>query len=1060
MYFYSAGVTIHSPFGYINDPDTNEQNLFCGDPDYFINAGNTYTDAQTAVQSQYSDGKTPCEQVTFFCNNYTNTENNCTMIQDYDDDEDYFSSIGSIAFQCFPTFLTSIYKNLCLGSCPNSPTQAPTAAPSFAPTATTSTPTAAPSYSPTPAPSIAPTDRPTATPSSAPSVAPSLAPTLSPTLSPSLAPSIAPSLAPTLTPTSPPTTAPSSAPSIAPTAAPTLDPTDAPSFSPSAIPTNAPTIKPTAAPSVAPSKAPSVAPTMTPTGEPTATPSFAPTAKPSEAPTNSPTPAPTRAPTEGDTFTHYLPIIYTFGNLTDEIKANISSKRGKMIPLIQRIIERGYFDEKFLKYSQFRVLINKINEDLVEKLTDDSWIFWGKEKDPLTLECQIDCDFSDCVFISNIDMSNAIINPSGRRLLAKQETTEQCNQLTAFQAITQCNLATYFDRNVDFTVNNADTFSEESVVCSKDCGNSASFDYVLWSIMGFLGLMAFISILAFLYNKRFLCTLPGFNPVDDAQWTALLIFGIQAWDFVSDINLSFEIWGDLNGNTVPDTDDEAYTGFKDANILILIAAVGSTASIVLPYVVNLAIAANIKRLIRKNNAAKAYFQYYSAIYVLFVVLSGGAYPALAVVSSNIFGLVMFNSGLTKYEMKKLSKIKIFGTIILENLPQLFCQVLYSYVLDEITETTQLAFCASLLSVTASTLSYWIEKNAADTTAVQYYLSFECSHKMRGGTKERGQNSGILPYDDIGDEEDADQIATAKTFNMSGEEIVNDKENLEDYGPAQNVKKLGLTEEEKLLCLKHKGLKFALSEGMAEVFGVSSNNLEIGYTQITKYGIIVHIVHYVYNSDLEEIEEESNVSIGASFFTSQLYSNHIKEINQVFRTHYKFPNAKEFEVRYSRKYPSDTMGKAATNKILPGTNGDADDGDEPMNEKRASVMQQMMKRMQTLSGLPAVEKEGGLRKYRGLLGDEETLYDGGDVEMIDMTGTRRNNEVDVKRRLNNVMRKCKFVSEVEKREFLMGWINDDEKKIEEEDEVNNIYDDGQDDETGAPFIQDKTVSVAL
>ena len=83
----------------------------------------------------------------------------------------------------------------------------------------------------------------------------------------------------------------------------------------------------------------------------------------------------------------------------------------------------------------------------------------------------------------------------------------------------------------------------------------------------------------------------------------------------------------------------------------------------------------------------------------------------------MFDLVMFNSGVTRYQMKNLSKIKIFGTIMLENLLQLLCQMLYAYVIEEMTQTPQLPFCASLLSVTASTLSYWIEKNAADTTAV-------------------------------------------------------------------------------------------------------------------------------------------------------------------------------------------------------------------------------------------------------------------------------------------------------------------------------------------------------
>ena len=83
-------------------------------------------------------------------------------------------------------------------------------------------------------------------------------------------------------------------------------------------------------------------------------------------------------------------------------------------------------------------------------------------------------------------------------------------------------------------------------------------------------------------------------------------------------------------------------------------------------------------MIRKNDAAKAWFTNYSTLFVILVVCSGGCHPSLTLVSSNIFGLWLFNSGLTLYELRKLQKIKIIGTILLENVPQLFCQFLYVY----------------------------------------------------------------------------------------------------------------------------------------------------------------------------------------------------------------------------------------------------------------------------------------------------------------------------------------------------------------------------------------------
>ncbi len=56
------------------------------------------------------------------------------------------------------------------------------------------------------------------------------------------------------------------------------------------------------------------------------------------------------------------------------------------------------------------------------------------------------------------------------------------------------------------------------------------------------------------------------------------------------------------------------------------------------------------------------------------------------------------------------------------------QALYAYTTG-ITDAVALAFVASLLSVTASTLSYLIEIDTSDTTAVQYYLFTKCSERQ-------------------------------------------------------------------------------------------------------------------------------------------------------------------------------------------------------------------------------------------------------------------------------------------------------------------------------------------
>ncbi len=114
------------------------------------------------------------------------------------------------------------------------------------------------------------------------------------------------------------------------------------------------------------------------------------------------------------------------------------------------------------------------------------------------------------------------------------------------------------------------------------------------------------------------------------------------------------------------TNDEFTT-----NIWVTICAVGSVLFVCIPYFVNIYFAANIKNYLSlsKNECARSYFENYSSIFVTLVCLCGGVHPALTVCSSAMFGLNVINSGLTKHELKQLHKIKVIGTVIFENLPQ-------------------------------------------------------------------------------------------------------------------------------------------------------------------------------------------------------------------------------------------------------------------------------------------------------------------------------------------------------------------------------------------------------
>lgn len=69
--------------------------------------------------------------------------------------------------------------------------------------------------------------------------------------------------------------------------------------------------------------------------------------------------------------------------------------------------------------------------------------------------------------------------------------------------------------------------------------------------------------------------------------------------------------------------------------------------------------------IAENPAARAWFQSHLAQFIIMSLFTAGTYPVLRLVSSRLFGLEFFNSGLLSGDLHKLSKIKIRSTIYFE-----------------------------------------------------------------------------------------------------------------------------------------------------------------------------------------------------------------------------------------------------------------------------------------------------------------------------------------------------------------------------------------------------------
>eukprot|EP01083_Nonionella_stella_P173965 601763_1 len=1023
FYQYSDNVHIHNALGYTeSNLQCGATNAYITlDDDHNTISSAVFTLFTSDIPNSFSYYG-PCDSIQFTCNHTSQ----CTMSSSLtraDTEPDFMDF-----YECYgKSYYKDISNQHCVGSreC-GGPTQSPTAAPSFSPTqhttsptsapsmsptsdptaAPTVSPTAAPSYSPSTSPSTAPTSPPTTAPSRAPSLNPTLAPTTTPSASPSAVPSIAPTMSPstspTMTPSAPPTlapssvptrspssapsamptsaptTAPSAAPSFAPsdsptyapsdapsltptltpTSSPTFAPTDAPTLTPSASPSIAPTIAPSAVPSASPTLTPTSAPTISPTTKPTSSPSksptlspvespttapstsptLAPSATPSASPTIAPTPIPTRQPTVAKPYDSFIDLIYGLEHVSPEYIKLLVRNAVNITNQIRLFVEWGYAvdDHLVVDFDDFWVQILQINEFIVEDIVDKDKVALSKSRQQLEISATMKCNEAICYHImDNYDQS-----------AFEESVTDHIR--TYFAAISR-------NQNADQNEDENDSDKLVFVVLSSSLPmelyppDSKATNYVFIVTTAMVILLVIVSFWAAIYNSWKCCNIPGFSNVDDGRWGALMIFALQFWDFVSDVNLAIEI---LSNNLLT------------THMLVLISGVGSVTFVLVPYLANLIIAVRIKNLVKRNEAAKAWFQQNTAVFTILVVLSGGCYPALAVVSSNIFGLRMTSCGLTQYELKQMGKIKILGTILLENLPQLVCQALYSLAIGAITQTVALAFVASFLSVTASSLSYLIDRDSSDTPPAQYYL-------ITRRVEQLIEPNAINQYD--GDDDDVDEmnlttapytaIQTVGTDSMDiiyaqtpdnddGANALKDEEepkymirvtsaSTATPSPSPNVNsatdsnanttgncgdgegvsavttgstrfnriasrrdaslthdKTDITAEQRRKFLNNRGRTYALGEEIAEVFAIPPKNIEVGYSNITKKGIITHIVHYVYEEDLESISAE-HLEVSPQMFTEQLCIAMGKQLTSVFIKHFGLTKG-EFETNYSHK----------------------------------------------------------------------------------------------------------------------------------------------------------------
>eukprot|EP01083_Nonionella_stella_P139707 426756_1 len=790
MYEHSDNIVFDNGIGYLSadnnvECNTNRYIKFQGD------MNETVDSVSTAVMNEYMNGL-PCSDIQILCGNKAcgmTYHVNPTKIQSLNTELNYAG--------CYWINVDIIQDFWCEGECEYSPTPPPTFTPTQQPTQPTSNPSMSPSSAPTISPSSAPTHLPTIPPSQSPSVPPSAAPSGVPTSIPSAAPSLSPSNTPSVSP------------SISPSNFPSISPSDAPSYSPSITPSTAPTFSPSTAPSFSPSTAPSNAPSIAP--------SDAPSYSPSNSPSSPPSAAPTRVPTRDvdDIYKYRILVQYALSNLTTSNVEFIVNNTLKAANAMQQIIERRYFSDETLEYSQFYVYIESINDkNFREESEDETLTVYDLDilylKAPVILDTQIDCAerVSDSILIKTATDS--------------------------FTETVQSEMRTYFDNN--HLIFSVESDTDELRAQSK-FGPAPDYTAVYLSIavlvLGFLGTAA-----AFLMNQM------SGTKVDNADFAVPLLISIAMYDFYSDINFAIQVWYRASG-----TMDDLKTWL----------AIGATFFTITPLVTNLAYAMRISRqkTIEMNPAARAWFTQNLNMFIVISFMCSGTYPALLLVSSRIYGVDFFNTGLLHSELHELSKIKIKSTVLMENAPQLLIQIVYSFTIGEIESGTLLAFVASSLSVAASLIIYQAQKDLLSQGHMNKYF--------------------------------------IKFYDTAGQKNIDQKQQLR--------------------IRQKKGLKEKMAFALSSAFQSTPKSIEVGFVTLMGNGCVINIQHFVFEDDMENLREKLrkklknagarfhgiDVQVTSDMFVENLYDIHRKPVADALSYHFFDHVDGSFSVSYHKTY---------------------------------------------------------------------------------------------------------------------------------------------------------------
>ena len=127
-----------------------------------------------------------------------------------------------------------------------------------------------------------------------------------------------------------------------------------------------------------------------------------------------------------------------------------------------------------------------------------------------------------------------------------------------------------------------------------------------------------------------------------------------------------------------------------------------------------------------NNHASSFVSKNKSMIVLCVLISGGLHPTLVLLSSNMFGMNIFCSEMSIFELNEYFGLRIVLNTLFENIPQIIIQCTYLItinvnIFNDL--TTLISFVFSALSIIISVIVFVINFTEITEGSVCQFVSF-------------------------------------------------------------------------------------------------------------------------------------------------------------------------------------------------------------------------------------------------------------------------------------------------------------------------------------------------